>query len=358
MFESRATDTPTHLGLDTRPSKHPRSNHIYIYCLCRCGVTGSKFPTPAQFSKMAHESADSKEHLEPWFDDGNIVLVAGGQCFKVYRGTLSVHSPIFKDMFSCPQPADQGEVIDGCAVVHLQDSASEVQHVLKALFHGQYISSSQSMPVSVATALLRLGKKYEFKLLFDCVSSRVKGCYPRELPSNSGPARVEGTLTGRDPLDFQLLNIIREVGLLTVLPIALHACAFSADIEKLLDGYDWNGVRYSLSPINQRACIIARDRRSELGKRVFTNIFLRPEDRYFLESTTCLLCRSRCCATSLSADPFAVWDPDWNSRFCKNCVADLKLRYHRYRKDAFIYLPWMFDVGSSWDQVQKDETNF
>lgn len=68
---------------------------------------------------MAHEAADSKEHLEPWFDDGNIVLVAGGQCFKVYRGTLSVHSPIFKDMFSCPQPADQGEMIEGCAVVQL-----------------------------------------------------------------------------------------------------------------------------------------------------------------------------------------------------------------------------------------------
>ncbi|KAI6130622.1 hypothetical protein EDD17DRAFT_1508654 [Pisolithus thermaeus] len=185
---------------------------------------------------MAHETDDSKEHLEPWFDDGNIVLVAGGQCFKVYRGTLSMHSPIFKDMFSCPQPAGQGEMIEGCAVVQLQDSASEVQHVLRALFYGEYIDSSRSIPMSVATALLRLGKKYEFKLLFECVSSRVKDCYPLELPANSGPERVEGTLTGHDPLDFQLLNIIREVGLPVVLPIALYACAFSTEIEKLLDG--------------------------------------------------------------------------------------------------------------------------
>ncbi|KAI6039139.1 hypothetical protein EDC04DRAFT_2895549 [Pisolithus marmoratus] len=211
--------------------------------------------------------------------------------------------------------------------------------------------------MSVAIALLRLGKKYEIKLLFDSVSTRVKECYPRELLSSSGPARFEGTLTGRDPLDFQLINIIREVGLLTVLPIALYACAFSTEIEKLLDGYEWNGVRYSLSPVNQRACIIARDKRSELTRRIFTKFFPRPEERHFLESTTCLLCRSRCCSTSLSTDPFAVWDPDWNSRFCKACVADFKARYNRYRKDAFLFLPWMFDVGSNWDQVQKDETS-
>lgn len=309
---------------------------------------------------MAHETTDSKEHLDPWFDDGNIVLIAGGKSFKVYRGTLSVHSPIFKDMFECPQPADQEETIEGCAVVRLQDSASDVRHVLRALFHGEYIASSQSMPMSVATALLRLGKKYEIKLLFDCVSSRVKECYPSELLPNSGPVRFEGTLiTERDPLDFQLLNIIREVGLLTVLPMALYACAFSTEIEKLLDGYEWNGVHYSLSPVNQRACMIARDRRPELAKRVFTSsshrIFPRSDDYCFLENTTCLLCRSRCSATSPSTDPLVAWDPDWNRRFCKACVEDLKLRYHRYRKDAFLYLPWMFDVGPNWDQVRKDE---
>lgn len=187
---------------------------------------------------------------------------------------------------------------------------------------------------------------------------RVRVQQSEGLLSSGTAARVEGTLTGRDPLDFQLLNIIREVGLLTVLPIALYACAFSTEIEKLLDGYDWNGVRYSLSPINQRACIIARDKRSELSKRMFTKFFSTPEDRYFLESTTCLLCRSPCCATSLSADPFAAWDPDWNSRFCKSCIGDFKSRYNRYRKDAFLYLPRMFDVGSNWDQVRKDETSF
>ncbi|KAI6039142.1 hypothetical protein EDC04DRAFT_2603393 [Pisolithus marmoratus] len=280
---------------------------------------------------MAHETAHSKEHLQPWFDDGNIVLVAEGKCFRVYRGMLSVHSPIFKDMFSCPQPADQEETIEGCAVVHLQDSASELQHVLRALFYGEYItSSSQPMPMSVATALLRLGKKYEIKLLFDHMTRR----------------------------DFQLLNVVREVGLLTVLPIALYVCACSTKVKKLLDGYEWEGVHYSLSPLNQRACIIGRDQRSELAKRVFANIFSKQGNRYFIGDKTCAQCPARCCATSLPTDPFSIWDPDWDRRFCTRCVAPFKARCNKCRDNAFLLLPSMFDVGSNWEQICKDETSF
>lgn len=313
---------------------------------------------------MVHETADSKEHLDPWFDDGNIILVAEGKCFKVYRGMLSLHSPIFKDMFSCPQPVDQEEMDgEGCPVIHLQhDSASEVQHVLRALFYGEYITFfPQLMPMSVATALLRLGKKYEIKLLFNHVSTRVKACYPSELPLTSGPFRFEGTISKRDPHDFQLLNIAREVGLLSVLPVALYVCASSTEIKKLLDGYEWEGVHCSLSPINQRACIIGRDHRSELAKRAFTQICGTQGDRYFVGNTACgnyKRCPARCCPASLPTDPFALWDPHWDNRFCGICAVTFKSRYDKGRKDAFLSLPSMFNLGSNWDEVRKDETSF
>ncbi|KAH9916566.1 uncharacterized protein BXZ73DRAFT_81021 [Epithele typhae] len=40
-----------------------------------------------------------------YYDDGNLDLVVGGVCFRVYRGVLAQHSPIFKDMFNPTEPS-------------------------------------------------------------------------------------------------------------------------------------------------------------------------------------------------------------------------------------------------------------
>lgn len=70
-----------------------------------------------------------------WFMDGNIVIQAEGVQFKVTRGVLAAQSSIFEDMFSIPQPPSEKEmVVEGCPVVHLSDSAADVNIVLRALF--------------------------------------------------------------------------------------------------------------------------------------------------------------------------------------------------------------------------------
>ena len=69
-----------------------------------------------------------------WYDDGNIVLQTQHTQFKVYRGILAQSSPVFKDMFMLPQPtAEDIQLVDGCPVVHLSDSAAELSYVLRAL---------------------------------------------------------------------------------------------------------------------------------------------------------------------------------------------------------------------------------
>lgn len=74
-------------------------------------------------------------HGEPYFDDGNIILEVQSIRFRVYRGILAASSPIFADMFSVPQPPlPAEELVDGCPVVELSDSADDWTYVLKALF--------------------------------------------------------------------------------------------------------------------------------------------------------------------------------------------------------------------------------
>jgi hypothetical protein len=71
---------------------------------------------------------------EPWFDDGTIVLQPMATQFRVYRGTLTANSSVFRDLFAVTQPLEGEELVEGCNVVHLSDSAEDWGHVLKALY--------------------------------------------------------------------------------------------------------------------------------------------------------------------------------------------------------------------------------
>lgn len=84
--------------------------------------------TPLDFSGLVR--------TDVWFPDGNIILVAGGAAFKVHKGQLERHSEVFQDLFSVPQPQDQ-VLFDGCPWVELlHDSASDLLHLLRALYDG------------------------------------------------------------------------------------------------------------------------------------------------------------------------------------------------------------------------------
>lgn len=70
-----------------------------------------------------------------WYEDGNVILQAEGTQFKVHKSILAQSSSVFKDMFSFPQPPSVGtELVEGCPIVHLSDSAKDVNYVLQALF--------------------------------------------------------------------------------------------------------------------------------------------------------------------------------------------------------------------------------
>ena len=69
---------------------------------------------------------------EFWFQDGTVSLVASGVEFRVYKGVLASHSPVFSDMFSLPQPPSDS-VASSNDVVYLEDSAQDLRHILRAL---------------------------------------------------------------------------------------------------------------------------------------------------------------------------------------------------------------------------------
>lgn len=89
----------------------------------------------ARHAKRARTDVDDAPPLAPtrsdiWFEDGNVVLQAENTQFRVHRGVLTKSSEVFRDMFAIPQPA----TVDECPLVHLADTAEQVQWVLKALY--------------------------------------------------------------------------------------------------------------------------------------------------------------------------------------------------------------------------------
>lgn len=89
--------------------------------------------TDASSSETPQSAETTRSDL--WYDDGNIILQAERVQFKVYKGVLAENSSVFKDMFAFPQPpSTDTQLVEGCHVVHLSDSAQDMGYVLEELY--------------------------------------------------------------------------------------------------------------------------------------------------------------------------------------------------------------------------------
>lgn len=315
--------------------------------------------------------------LDPWLYDGNLVLAVDGGCFRVHRVVMSSASRVFHDMLSSPQiTRSTDRKFDGCPVLTLHDSPQEVQIVLKTLYARpcvpelpsgrvlaltplrQRIPADVPIHVSVLAAFLRLGRKYEIHWLFDEACLRIRQCYPSSLFSLLFlPSDLKSPVTGRDKYDFQLINLAREFGLLSVLPVAMYRCVCSSPLVAILDGYYCDSTVHRLTPVNQKSCIIGRDKLLEL--RMLTFGWLKRQRPFCTDQVKCAL-GNLATITELwcpdrpgSRDPFLRWDPRWDSRFCSNCVVYCHREIEDGREDAWNELPSAFGFCSR-EQVMKN----
>ena len=67
-----------------------------------------------------------------WYSDGSIVLQAETTVFRVYSGILSQYSPVFRGLFTVPQP-ESPEQYDGCPLVKLPDAERDIRYFLEAI---------------------------------------------------------------------------------------------------------------------------------------------------------------------------------------------------------------------------------
>ncbi|KAF7351068.1 BTB domain-containing protein [Mycena sanguinolenta] len=197
-----------------------------------------------------------------WYRDGSVVLQTESTQFRVHWGLLSQHSPFFRDLENIPQPPDE-PTIDGCPIVELQDSAVDVEHLLTALYDPTFLSQT-ALPLAIVGALIRLGRKYDFKNLLDSAVARLTFQNPTTLEEYDNLI-ADGNynltrITSYPGYALDLLTLARENNLGLVLPVAYYR-ALICDPLQLLEGTKMSGEKLaSLSVDDLYRCLIGRQK--------------------------------------------------------------------------------------------------
>jgi hypothetical protein len=86
--------------------------------------------------------------LDLYFLDGNVVLSAtmtdkSIRAFRVHKSILSLHSPVFSDMFSLSGTNEEdlptGDTYDGVPLVYMPDRCEDLESFLKVLYNPSYV---------------------------------------------------------------------------------------------------------------------------------------------------------------------------------------------------------------------------
>ncbi|OJT11073.1 hypothetical protein TRAPUB_12414, partial [Trametes pubescens] len=195
-----------------------------------------------------------KRDDEFWFEDGNIVLIARDIEFRVFKGILAKHSPLFRDI---------------CRAHALHANQAEVSSY-SAFAANSRISFKL---VSGALAVARMSHKYQMHDMLALAVQHLKRAFPDtfheqvEKPLCCIPSPSSGALA------IGAVNLARLIDEPSLLPTALYACCAlkSADLLKGLVHEDGSVEHLALEDLGR--CLDACGRLAEKILVLATRIF-------------------------------------------------------------------------------------
>ncbi|KAJ7274464.1 hypothetical protein B0H12DRAFT_399869 [Mycena haematopus] len=198
-----------------------------------------------------------KRSPDVWFEDGTIILEAESIQFKVFKGILAANSTVFNDMLIVGSIPENNDMVEGCPVVHVFDSALDMKHFLKALHHVGYYDPAETKDFLLIAAILRLSTKYNVDILRRRALAHISSLYPTTL--QEWDLRKDTAMEVFNARPFAVLLLAKETGHQALLPACMYLCADSVDINDILDGLtSIDGKHIELDWPDKRACIRGR----------------------------------------------------------------------------------------------------
>ncbi|KAI0365722.1 hypothetical protein BV20DRAFT_1124777 [Pilatotrama ljubarskyi] len=174
---------------------------------------------------------------EPWFDDGNIILLAeehdtasnDAAAFKVHRGVLARHSEVFQSMFELSTPTlGDVEVADRCPIVYMHDRPTELSALIRALYDGASFEHRGIQDFYHVAGILRLATKYFIAHLRREAIRHLLETWPHTLAGHDRfieravKAPLVSDLTYPYVHPLHVLNLARETHVRIIVPSALY----------------------------------------------------------------------------------------------------------------------------------------
>ncbi|KAI0365820.1 hypothetical protein BV20DRAFT_705100 [Pilatotrama ljubarskyi] len=297
---------------------------------------------------------------EFWFEDGTIVLTAGYVAFKIYKGPLVEHSPVFRDMLSLPQP--DAHQVESCPVVPLSDAPMDVSCLLGVLMPNKRAIRPFGLahpPYPVIAAWIRLGHKYQIHSLVEQSLQYLRTLYPDNVKHLNKQPRYPALCA------IGVVNLARLTGAHYLLPVALAECCTLG--EEIVSGFVLpDGRREQLSRVDLGACFRAKDKiiakRVRAAERMFRGL---PEEckrggdcesdmefflMFLMKGTIGSLCVPRV-DISWSASAKKLY------RLCSKCWDEVRGREEDEQVQLFRELPSLFGIQvPGWDAAEMTQS--
>ncbi|KAJ7686503.1 hypothetical protein B0H17DRAFT_940412 [Mycena rosella] len=295
---------------------------------------------------------------EIWYDDGNVILQSENTLFRVHWSILSQNSSFFRSLQGLPQPPEQPS-IEGFPVIELPDTLPDVETLLRALYYPTFLSKKR-LQLSVLAALIRLGRKYDFRDLLELAVERLIYENPPTLDGYmalSNPRYNMTCIESYTGVYFDIITLARENNILSVLPCAYYRAVLFSD--QVFDGIEKkDGTSTSLAPIDQRRCVLGRE--SVLKQRFrpgYTLAWLRTWDDHDDNCTApskCIKSRDELFRKYTVDDGRLLALATFQLKgFCASCKGHANEAIVAGRKKVWEDLPGFFGLPP-WDELKND----
>jgi len=299
-------------------------------------------------------------HPDFWLFDGSIILSVESCLFRVHQTILANHSEIFADLFTIPQPEEEGEkMMDGCHIVHLSDDdENDFVDLLSAIYRPDHFDSlpadaNLETVLNFIQGILRLSTKYIIRYLRQRCISLLLTKFPSTLDGYTSKAVASNREKYKSDNVMRAITLARQNNVLEILPYAFY-CVARLPHKRILKERPMD-----ISWKDKASTLVGRER-LQWAQTSLSHVFLLNFQRAPLcQSSLCALARGPHAEWHIldcmkSPNPLQAYD-NWNNlNVCSDCVAYCKLRHMKGRQEVWDRLPDLFELPT-WEELRNTQ---